>query len=190
MNISTSEIIDEKNILIIDRKNSPRKLKHLDILIQNLEKRKYKCVVVQFDKMPLIEQIQLVNNYTNIIAACGSVQVHIAFMQEKTRYIELCESGFRYPNTSIYGNYFNINTYSISFPLVEEYNVIRNKNKATKSLFFEGDNFPNIITNSNSDISREKNYYSKLMNLGCFNIHTIQDIYCEKYLSSIEKILN
>ena len=58
-----------------------------------------------------------VSKYKYIISACGSVQVHISFLNKKSKYIELCESGFRYPNTSIYGYYNSIDTYSISIPL-------------------------------------------------------------------------
>ena len=183
------EILDEKYVLIINRNKSPRKLINLHILEKKLKLHGKIFKIVSFDNMKLIDQIKLVSSYQTIIAACGSVQVHISFLNKQAKYIELCESGFRYPNTAIYGKYFNINTYNICLPLKNNMESIRNKNINTIKLFSIGDNYPSLITNTNDDIIREKNYYSKLMTLGCFNIHMNQDIDCSDYIDNIINII-
>ena len=183
------EILDEKYVLIINRNKSPRKLINLHILEKKLKLHGKIFKIVSFDNMKLIDQIKLVSSYQTIIAACGSVQVHISFLNKQAKYIELCESGFRYPNTAIYGKYFNINTYNICLPLKNNMESIRNKNINTIKLFSNGDNYPSLITNTNDDIIREKNYYSKLITLGCFNIHMNQDIDCSDYIDNIINII-
>lgn len=183
------EIFDEKHVLIINRDKSPRKLINLHVLEQKLNLNGKICKVVSFDNMNLIDQIKMVYSYQTLIAACGSVQVHISFLNKRAKYIELCESGFRYPNTAIYGNYFNINTYNICLPLKNNMDYIRNKNANTKNLFLNGDKYPSVITNTIDDIIREKKYYSNIMTLGCFNIHMTQDIDCNYYIDNIIKLI-
>ena len=144
------------HVLIINRDKSPRKLINLHVLEKKLNLHGKVCKVVSFDNMKLIDQIKMVYSYQTIIAACGSVQVHISFLNKCAKYIELCESGFRYPNTSIYGNYFNINTYNMCLPLKNNMDYIRNKNAYTKKVFLNGDKYPSVITKTNHDIIREK----------------------------------
>lgn len=103
LNINDSLELDNKHILIVNRSKSPRKLNNLDKLITNLNNFGYECNEVFFENIDLYEQIKLISSYKNIITACGSVQVHICFINKNSKYIELCESGFRYPNTAIYG---------------------------------------------------------------------------------------
>lgn len=183
------EIFDENYVLIINRDKSPRKLINLHVLEKKLNLHGKVCKVVSFDNMKLIDQIKMVYSYQTIIAACGSVQVHISFLNKCAKYIELCESGFRYPNTAIYGNYFNINTYNMCLPLKNNMDYIRNKNANTKKIFLNGDKYPSVITNTNDDIIREKNYYSNIMTFGCFDIHMNQDIDCSDYIDNIIQII-
>lgn len=184
------EIFDTNKVLIVDRKTSPRKLLNIDKLISSLKKNNYETTLVSFDSLSLSDQIRLISSFKNVIVACGSVQVHISFLQKDAFFIELCESGFRYPNTSIYGNYHNINTYSITCQLSKALDKIRYQNNEITQLFNNGDKMPNVICNTIEDIEREKIFYSTLLNLDCFRIHMIQDIDCEKYVQSILNILS
>ena len=133
----------------------------------------------------------MVSQYKYVICACGSVQVHISFLRKDCTFIELCESGFRYPNTSIYGNYNNIRTYSLTCPLHEKYFKSNYKITDTMNKLFKGfDKMPQMITNDIRSIEREKDFYSTLMNQNCFWIHTIQDIDCNDHIDKIMKIMS
>jgi len=191
LNISTEDKSDNE-ILIINRKNS-RKLLQTEELYNQLSHNNYKYNIVFLEDYNLSEQIKLVRSYKNVIAACGSVQVHISFMKENSKWIELSEEGFRYPNTSVYGNRFNINTYMLCLPLTNNLNYLRNINSDTKHLFQMGDKYPNIITNRLSDIEREVIWYTQLLSPSCINCYGKlhgQDIYCDNYINNIITILN
>lgn len=182
--------LPDDKLLIIDRKKSPRRLLNVEDIINKLNTHGFDCTKVTFDDIELYQQITMVSKYKYIICACGSVQVHISFLRKDCTFIELCESGFRYPNTSIYGNYNNIRTYSLTCPLHEKY--FKSKYKITYTMYelFKGvDKMPQIITNDTSSIEREKEFYSKLMTQNCFWIHTIQDIDCNDHIDNIMKIM-
>lgn len=183
--------IDNKNILIINRSKPPRELINLNNLIFKLNSIGYKCDIICFENLDLYKQIKLISSYKNIITACGSVQVHICFINKNAKYIELCESGFRYPNTAIYGYLCNKKTYSLCAPLDNNYflNCIKNQNIETQNLFNIGNSLPSIINNDINSIEREKKFYSKLISLNCFDIHTIQNIDCNKYINKIINII-
>jgi hypothetical protein len=188
----TIEDKSDNDILIINRKNS-RKLLQLEKLCNILTNNNYKYNIVCFEDYNLSEQIKLVRSYKNVITACGSVQVHISFMKENSKWIELSEVGFRYPNTSVYGNRFNINTYMLCSSLTNNLSHLRNININTKNLFEMSDNYPNIITNSLSDIEREVIWYTQLLSPSCINCYGKlhgQDIYCNDYIDIIINILN
>lgn len=185
LNIKHDDMKSENVILIINRSKFPRRLVNLDRLVEFLESKNQRCDVTSFDFMNLEEQIKLISTYKKVIVACGSVQVHISFLHKECKYIELCEKGFRYPNTSIYGNYFDIDTSSITKPIGKEFDI---KDISIKSLFDK--TTPSIIKNNVDDIKDEKEFYSKLIRMNCFVIHTHQDIYCENYLTDIADILN
>lgn len=183
----TNDFID-KSVLIINRSKT-RKLLNIDLIKNLFENKGYTIKTVEFEKLKLEEQISLVSSHEYIIAACGSVQVHISFMNMKSKYIELCESGFRYPNTAIYGYYFNIDTKNLCIPLDVS---IRNKyfhNTVIKELFEKGDKMPEIILPTVIDINREKEFYINLLGNNCFFIHNCQNIDCKRYLDSLQKIL-
>lgn len=182
----------DNEVLIIDRKYS-RKLLQLNNLCKHLTDNNYKYDIVCFEDYNLKEQIKLVRTYKNIIVACGSVQVHISFMKENSIWIELSEEGFRYPNTSVYGNRFNIKTYMLCLNLTNNLNYLRNINSDTKKLFEMGDKYPNVITNSLNDIEREVIWYTQLLSPSCINCYGKlhgQDIHCNKYIDNIINILN
>lgn len=184
--IEESKQISDDKVLIIDRQQSPRKLLHVEHVIDKLKERGFHCTKVTFDNIDLAQQIRMVSQYKNIICACGSVQVHISFLRKDCTFIELCESGFRYPNTSIYGNYNGILTYSLTTPLKEQYYDPKYKmNDMANKLFRGASEMPGVITNDMSSIEREKKFYSKLMSYNCFWIHTIQDIHCDDHIDNI-----
>ena len=114
----------EKDVLIIDRKNS-RKLKNLRVLCNYLDNNNFNYEIVIMEDLNLSEQIKLIRSYKNIICGCGSVQVHISFLREGSKWIELSEPGFRYPNTSVYGNRFNIKTYMLCTPLKDNLSYLK-----------------------------------------------------------------
>jgi len=177
-----------KEVLIINRNSKTRQLLNLEKFIQELS---FNVDIVTFDNMSLFEQIQLVRSYKYIIVACGSVQVHVSFLKKTTIFIELCEPGFRYPNTAIYGNYFNINTFSICRPLLQNnihYSKIKQNNNLLKHI--NNNKLPSIITNSNNDINREKDYYEGLLKLGGFFIHTEQNIDSLLYIDEVKTLIN
>ena len=183
----TNNFID-KSVLIINRLKT-RKLLNVNLMKNLFENKGYNVKIVEFEKLKLEEQISLVSTYEYIIAACGSVQVHISFMNMKSKYIELCESGFRYPNTAIYGYYFNIDTKNLCIPLDIS---IRNKcfhNHVVKELFEKGDKMPEIILPTAIDIDREKDFYENLLGNNCFFIHNCQNIDCKRYLDNLQKLL-
>lgn len=179
-------------ILIINRKNS-RRLLQLENLCNYLTNNNYKYNIICLEDFSLPEQIKLVREYKNIITPCGSSQVHISFMKENSNWIELSEQGFRYPNTSVYGNRFNINTYMLCMPLSNKDRNLLITNKYIKKLFEISDKYPNIITNSLNDIQREVKWYTLLLSPLCINcygkLHS-QDIYCNNYINPIITILN
>ena len=177
-----------KEVLIINRNSKTRQLLNVEKFIQELS---FNVDIVTFDNMSLFEQIQLVRSYKYIIVACGSVQVHVSFLKKTTIFIELCEPGFRYPNTAIYGNYFNINTFSICRPLLQNnihYSKIKQNNNLLKHI--NNNKLPSIITNSNNDINREKDYYEGLLKLGGFFIHTEQNIDSLLYIDEVKTLIN
>jgi len=187
LNITNSNFID-KSVLIINRLKT-RKLLNVNLMKNLFENKGYNVKIVEFEKLKLEEQISLVSTHEYIIAACGSVQVHISFMNMKSKYIELCESGFRYPNTAIYGYYFNIDTKNLCIPLDIS---IRNKcfnNHVVKELFEKGDKMPEIILPTAIDIDREKEFYENILGNNCFFIHNRQNIDCKIYLDNLQKLL-
>lgn len=178
----------DNTVLIINRRDS-RQLENINSLIKYLKIKGFNTNIIYLENMNLFEQIKTVSKYKYIITACGSVQVHITFLNKNSKYIELCESGFRYPNTSIYGYYNNIETYSICIPLS---NIVKEKlssNFMITHFFNIANNLPNIIKNTSTDIEREKLYYSKLIELNLFFIHNIQNIDCNQYIKYIDLIL-
>lgn len=183
-------IRDNNEILIIDRRDS-RKLLNLNILLNFLKERGFKPITFFMEDLKIREQIKLVNSFNYIITACGSAQVHISFMREDTTYIELCESGFRYPNVAIYGNRYNINTYNLCIPLCESLSKFKFINQASIELNELFSIYPNIINNSKKDIIRENKWYSLLLNkcIDYFGIHSVQDIDCSKYIYLLDSIL-
>ena len=187
--VNETNILPENHVLIIDRKKSPRRLLNLDKIIDKLKINDFICSVVTFDDIELSQQIQMVSKYKYVICACGSVQVHISFLRNDCKFIELCESGFRYPNTSIYGYFNDIDTYSLTSPLDSKY-LKKIDNKDSNELFQSIYNMPSIIKNDPDSIVREKQFYSKIMRYNCFWIHAIQDIECKNHLENILKILN
>jgi hypothetical protein len=179
------------SVLIIDRKKSPRMLLNYNVLENILKEKGYTCNHMVLDDIPLKTQIQIIREHSIIITPCGSVQVHIAFMNEKTTFIELCEEGFRYPNTAIYGKYFNKNVYNITMPINDRFlNVIPKSNPLFK-LFNKSKSYPSVIKCTDKDIDRESAFYEELINLGGFFIHThpSQNIDVVNYISNISSIL-
>uniref|UniRef100_A0A6C0KK56 Uncharacterized protein n=1 Tax=viral metagenome TaxID=1070528 RepID=A0A6C0KK56_9ZZZZ len=189
--IKNGTTLSNEKVLIIDRKKSPRRLLQINDMIDKLNDKGFHCTKVTFDDIDLSQQISLVSQFKTIICACGSVQVHISFLRDDCTFIELCESGFRYPNTSIYGNFNNINTYSLTSPLNKKYYEPKYKmSENANKLFQSVDTMPHIIMNDINSIEREKQFYSKLMSYNCFWIHTIQDINCNDHIDNILKLLN
>lgn len=186
--IKETNIYPNNEVLIIDRKKSPRRLLNMDEMVETLRTNGYNSTTVTFDDIDLSQQINMVSKYKTIICACGSVQVHISFLRSDCTFIELCESGFRYPNTSIYGNFNNISTYSLTCPLYEKY-IDHKMSANAKELFRSSHEMPRVIKNDIDSIEREKTFYSKLMSYNCFWIHTIQDINCTDHIKNIVEIL-
>ena len=113
-------------------------------------------------------------------------------MKENSIWIELSESGFRYPNTSVYGNRYNINTFMLCSYLKNDLSNLRNINTKTNQLFKLADDLPNIITNSLIDIEREVKWYTKLLSSSCISCYGIlhqQDIHCSDFIDRIITIL-
>lgn len=191
INVNNHQLNDDKNILIINRSKPPRLLQNLSSLTNTLENKGYTCNIVSFDNLDLHKQIKLINSYKHIITACGSVQVHICFIQKNATYIELCGSGFRYPNTAIYGFFCDKKTYTLCSPLDDHpiLNSIKNRNIQTKNLF-DNDQLPMIIHNDIQSIDREKIFYSNFISMNCFDIHMIQNIDCSRYIETILHILD
>mgnify|MGYP001348155510 CR=1 FL=1 len=191
LNIKIEDIITNE-VLIINRKGS-RKLMEIENLTKYLKSNNYNYKIVYMEDYNLTEQIKLVRSYKNVITACGSVQVHISFMKENSKWIELSEPGFRYPNTSVYGNRFNINTFMLCSSLKNNLNFLRNLNISTKKLFQMSDKLPYIITNNLDDIKREVMWYTQLLSpecIKCYGILHQQNIYCNDYINIIINLLN
>ena len=187
--IDTSKTI-ENEILIVNRKKI-RQLLNLNKVIEHLNKHNYKVNICYMENLSIKEQINLIYQYNHVIAACGSTHVHISFMKENTSYIELCETGFRYPNVAIYGNRYNINTYCLCIPLHDKLIKYKSVNDTSKKLNVLFNIYPNIIKNTIKDVNRESIWYSLLLNncLKYFNIHSCQNIDCEKYIYLIDSII-
>jgi len=143
-------LLQEKNILIVDRKTSPRKLDNLDILLELLKNKGYKYKIINMEDYSLEEQIRLTYSYNNILMPCSSGHVHISFMRDNTNFFELCESGFRYPNSLVYGNRYNVNTKVFFIPLSKSLERYRNFNNETKKLYNKIDNMP-CVSSSKSE---------------------------------------
>jgi len=186
-------ICSEKNILIVDRKTSPRKLVNIHILLELLKNKEYKYKIINMENYSLEEQIRLTYSYNNILMPSGSGQVHISFMRDNTNFFELCESGFRYPNSLIYGNRYNVNTKVFFIPLSKSLDRYRNFNNGTKKLYNRIDTMSCVSSSeSEEDIKREKELYSILLGnecIKCFEMHGFQNVDCKDHIKNLELLL-
>jgi len=190
--IQTVNRKSSKEILIVDRKKSPRKLINTQELLTLLENKNYTHRVILMENFTLKQQIRLVYSYDNILMPCSSGYTHIAFMKEHSNYFELCAPGFRYPNPLIFGNIYNINARLFMLPLNNMMPQYRNLNRYTQQLFKYIDNSPPISNNSEKDISRESNLYNILLSpncIKCFDMHCILDVNCIDHLVQLKQLL-
>jgi hypothetical protein len=61
------------------------------------------------------------------------------------------------------------------------------KNENTKILF--NTILPRVLENTTEHIDLSKKFYAKLISLGCFGIHTVQNIDCTEYKNDILSLL-
>lgn len=66
-------------------------------------------------------------------------------------------------------------------------NRVKSKNNHTKRLFDTV--LPRILYNTIEHINLSKEFYAKLISLGCFGIHMIQNIDCTEYNDDILLLL-
>lgn len=190
--INTVSIKKSKEILIVDRKKSPRKLININILLKLLEEKGYTHKIILMENYSLVEQIRMSYSYNNILMPCSSGYTHVAFMKENSNYYELCASGFRYPNPIIFGNIYNVNTKLLFIPLNNIMPKYRNLNKHTQDLFNRVDRSPPISTNSKADIKRESALYNILLSpqcIKCFDMHHILDVNCIDHINQLSNLL-
>ena len=188
--ISSNNKKKESNeILILDNKNG-RTMVNTQVLKNFLEKNKYSFKIAYIDDYSLKELINLVNSNNIIISTSGIPAVLVSFMKPNSKYIEFCESGWRYPNTAIYGHRYNIDTFNLCLPLRSELQQYKQIDEISLQLDYLCNEYPNIITNSEKDIKREKYWYSLILNK-CekyFEIHMIQKYLCNEYIEALEKL--
>ena len=190
--IQTVDRKSSKEILIVDRKQSPRKLINISKLLELLDSKNYKTRFILMENFTLKEQIRLSYSYDNILMPSGSGYTHMAFMNENSNYYELCAPGWRYPNPLIFGNIYNINVKLFMLPLKNVMPHYRNFNNYTKQLYQHIDSAPSISTNSKEDISRECNLYNLLLSpncIKCFDMRGILDVDCIDHLVQLKKLL-
>jgi hypothetical protein len=183
---------NSKDLLIVDRKKSPRKLINTPALFKLLEQKGYAYRIIVMENFPLIEQIRIAYSYDNILMPSGSGYTHMAFMNENSNYYELCAPGWRYPNPLIFGNIYNINVKLFMLPLKNVMPQYRNFNNHTKQLYQYIDSAPPISTNSKEDISREIILYNILLSpqcIKCFDMRAILDVNCLSHLSLLARFL-
>ena len=190
--IQTVDRKSSKEILIVDRKQSPRKLINTQELLTLLENKNYTHRVIIMENFTLKQQIRLSYSYDNILMPSGSGYTHMAFMNENSNYYELCAPGWRYPNPLIFGNIYNINVKLFMLPLKNVMPHYRNFNNHTKQLYQHIDSAPSISTNSKEDISRECNLYNLLLSpncIKCFDMRGILDVNCIDHLVQLKQLL-